>query len=51
MLVSVLKAADLNSLVQGGQPYWSFHFSKDSLEQVITEIKIREKFDFLKSVN
>ncbi len=27
----MLKAADLNQLVQGGQLYWAFHFSKDSL--------------------
>ncbi len=30
--ISVLKAAELNQLnVQGGHPYWSFRFSKDSL--------------------
>jgi hypothetical protein len=27
----ILKAADLSSLVQGGQPYGSFPFIKDSL--------------------
>ncbi len=29
-LVSVWKAANLNWLVPGGQPYWSFPFGKDS---------------------
>jgi hypothetical protein len=30
-ILSVLKAANLNQLVQGGQLYWAFPFSKDSL--------------------
>jgi hypothetical protein len=28
-----MKAADLNQLVQGGQQYWSFPYSKDSMVQ------------------
>ncbi len=28
------KGADLNQLVQGGQPYLAFHFSKGSLAEV-----------------
>ncbi len=27
----ISKAADLNNLVQGGQLYWAFRFSKGSL--------------------
>jgi hypothetical protein len=34
-ILSVLKAADLNELVQGDQLYWSFPFSKDSLARSI----------------
>jgi hypothetical protein len=30
-IVSVQKVADMNKLVQAGQPYWSFLFSKASL--------------------
>jgi hypothetical protein len=32
-IVSVWKAADTNELVQGGELYWSFQFSKDSPPQ------------------
>ncbi len=35
-LASVWKAADLNLLVQGGQPHWSFPFSKASLDKPTT---------------
>jgi len=47
-IVSVWKVADLNKLVQGGQPYWSFPFSKAFLVQkpsyiVIGHISHREK--------
>ncbi len=33
LVLNVLKAADMNWPVQGGQPYWSFPLSKDSLSK------------------
>ncbi len=36
------KAADLSYLVQGGQLYWAFPFSEDSL--FITEATIKDSF-------
>jgi hypothetical protein len=31
-IASAWKEADLNQLVQGGQPHWSFSFSKDTMK-------------------
>ncbi len=34
-MFSILKAADLNDLVEGGQLYWAFPFTKGSLMKFI----------------
>ena len=34
-MFSILKAADLNDLVQGGQLYWAFPFTKGSMMKFI----------------
>ncbi len=41
-VVSVRKAADMSKKAQGGQPYWSFPFSKDSLVELL---KVFEEMD------
>jgi len=41
-IASAWKAADLNRLVQGGQPYWTFPFRKDSLLQNFRRLLFKE---------
>jgi hypothetical protein len=41
-IASAWKEADLNWLVQGGQPYWTFPFHKDSLLQNFRRLLFKE---------
>jgi len=45
-MLAISKEADLNRLVQGGQLYWSFPFSKDSLYQPTNLSKLFKGYPF-----